>query len=156
MKKITLTLIALCLLANANAQLQCTLDSLHKAKVKINSSYLSQLKSTAIDNNQKAKNLIQGTIHLNNNKRALAPNMVHYVIPVVVHVIHKNGESIGTGSNISVNQIRNQIDTLNNYFKHYGIGFVWQLKCLMALVLMALLDKHMPLMITFLIWTMMI
>ncbi len=123
MKKITSLLFTLCLLASVNAQLHCTLDSLHRAKVKINSSYLSQLKKTAIDNNQKAKNLIQGTIQLNNNKRALAPNMVHYVIPVVVHVIHKTGENIGTGSNISVNQIRNQIDTLNNYFKHYGIGF---------------------------------
>lgn len=37
-------------------------------------------------------------------------------IPVVVHVIHK-GETVGTGTNISVAQIQSQIDALNSDFR---------------------------------------
>src|SRR5690554_5722938 len=37
-------------------------------------------------------------------------------IPVVVHVLH-NGESIGTGLNISMAQIESQIDVLNEDFR---------------------------------------
>lgn len=37
-------------------------------------------------------------------------------IPVVVHVIH-NGESIGTGSNISDSQVQDQINVLNEDFR---------------------------------------
>jgi hypothetical protein len=39
-----------------------------------------------------------------------------YEIPVVVHIIH-NGEPIGTGTNISDNQILSQINVLNKDFK---------------------------------------
>src|SRR5690349_9641962 len=39
-----------------------------------------------------------------------------YVIPVVVHVIH-NGESIGTGTNISEAQIQSQLDVLNQDYQ---------------------------------------
>ncbi len=39
-----------------------------------------------------------------------------YIVPVVVHVIH-NGESIGTGTNISEAQIQSQIDVLNADFR---------------------------------------
>ena len=39
-----------------------------------------------------------------------------YTIPVVVHVIH-NGESIGTGTNISEAQIQSQIDVLNEDYQ---------------------------------------
>lgn len=38
-----------------------------------------------------------------------------YVVPVVIHVIH-NGETIGTGTNISDAQILSQIDVLNKDF----------------------------------------
>ena len=38
------------------------------------------------------------------------------VIPVVVHVIH-NGETVGTGTNISVAQVMSQIDVLNEDFR---------------------------------------
>src|SRR5690606_40649970 len=38
-----------------------------------------------------------------------------YQIPVVVHVIH-NGESVGTGTNISQAAIQSQIDVLNEDF----------------------------------------
>ncbi len=39
-----------------------------------------------------------------------------YLIPVVVHVVH-NGESIGTGSNISLAQVQSQIDVLNEDYR---------------------------------------
>ena len=39
-----------------------------------------------------------------------------YYIPVVVHVVH-NGESIGSGSNISESQILSQIEVLNEDFR---------------------------------------
>ncbi len=39
-----------------------------------------------------------------------------YHIPVVVHVIH-NGEAIGSGANISVAQIKSQIDVLNKDYR---------------------------------------
>lgn len=40
----------------------------------------------------------------------------NYVVPVVVHVIH-NGETVGSGTNISDAQILSQITVLNNDFK---------------------------------------
>lgn len=40
-----------------------------------------------------------------------------YRIPVIVHVIH-NGEEIGTGANISLAQVRSQIDVLNEDFRN--------------------------------------
>ena len=47
--------------------------------------------------------------------RTLAVN-AKWVIPVVVHVIHR-GEAVGTGSNIPMEQIISQINTLNNDFR---------------------------------------
>jgi hypothetical protein len=57
-------------------------------------------------------------------KRGYAQNMTNYVIPIVVHIIHKTADaSPGTGSNISNAQVNNQITKLNEYFKPYGIQF---------------------------------
>jgi hypothetical protein len=41
---------------------------------------------------------------------------VNYVIPVVVHIVHRNGISIGSGHNIAAAQVANQIDALNDAF----------------------------------------
>jgi hypothetical protein len=38
-----------------------------------------------------------------------------YTVPVVVHIIHKN-EPVGTGTNLSVEQIQSQLDVLNRDF----------------------------------------
>ena len=46
---------------------------------------------------------------------------IHRVIPVIVHVLH-NGENIGTYPNIDSNQIKTQIDVLNNDFAGTGAG----------------------------------
>lgn len=45
------------------------------------------------------------------------------LIPVVVHVLHK-GEAIGTGSNLSDNQILSQIDVLNEDFQRHNTDTV--------------------------------
>lgn len=66
-------------------------------------------------------------------KRALLPNSglksfgeeqtTVYQIPVVVHVIH-NGESVGSGSNISDAQIFSQIEVLNEDFRRLNADSV--------------------------------
>jgi hypothetical protein len=43
-----------------------------------------------------------------------------YTIPVVVHVIH-NGEAIGSGTNISNNQILSQINAMNKDFQRLNV-----------------------------------
>ncbi|HCY89890.1 MAG TPA: hypothetical protein DHV17_06490 [Chitinophagaceae bacterium] len=47
------------------------------------------------------------------------PNGPDFIIPVVVHVVH-NGEPLGSGTNISYDQIRSQIDALNAGFSKYN------------------------------------
>jgi hypothetical protein len=49
------------------------------------------------------------------NQRLVDPNGV-ITIPVVVHIIHRNGEAIGTGANLSDAQIQSQITVLNQDF----------------------------------------
>ena len=46
-----------------------------------------------------------------------------YTIPIVVHIIH-NGESIGTGSNISSQQILSQIEVLNEDFRRQNLDAI--------------------------------
>jgi hypothetical protein len=45
-----------------------------------------------------------------------------YTIPTIVHVIH-NGESVGTGLNLSQNQINSQYDVLNEDFRKTNADF---------------------------------
>ncbi|MFZ9980923.1 MAG: M43 family zinc metalloprotease [Cyclobacteriaceae bacterium] len=55
--------------------------------------------------------------HINHRKSGTAAVFAEtYTIPVVVHVIH-NGESVGTGTNISDAQIESQISVLNEDFR---------------------------------------
>jgi hypothetical protein len=42
-----------------------------------------------------------------------------FIVPVVVHIVHGTGESIGTGSNISDAQVENAIEALNQYFSNH-------------------------------------
>ncbi len=51
-----------------------------------------------------------------NNQQLLTHDELHVTIPVVVHVLH-NGESLGSGLNISLAQIQSQIDVLNEDFR---------------------------------------
>jgi Pregnancy-associated plasma protein-A len=49
------------------------------------------------------------------NQRLIDPNGI-ITIPIVVHIIHSPGQSIGTGSNISDAQVQSQIDVINEDF----------------------------------------
>lgn len=51
------------------------------------------------------------------NARTLESSI--YQVPVVVHILHR-GEAIGTGSNLSFNRIRGQIDSLNADFRRFN------------------------------------
>lgn len=56
----------------------------------------------------------------NTNKTTNANHLV--TIPVLFYIVH-NGQPIGTGSNISDNQINSQLIALNDYFSPYNIRF---------------------------------
>jgi hypothetical protein len=45
-----------------------------------------------------------------------------YTIPTIVHVVH-NGEPLGSGSNISYEQVMSQFDVLNEDFRKLGAGY---------------------------------
>ncbi|MDN5204217.1 M43 family zinc metalloprotease [Fulvivirgaceae bacterium BMA10] len=44
-------------------------------------------------------------------------NGAKYEIPVVIHIVHRAGETIGEGSNLSTERIVKQIENLNNDFR---------------------------------------
>lgn len=44
-------------------------------------------------------------------------------IPVVVHVIHDPNDPVGTGTNLSINQVQSQIDKLNDAFRQMNANF---------------------------------
>ena len=55
------------------------------------------------------------------NQKSAKPQLVNYVIPVIVHVIHF-GEAIGTFPNIDSNQVKSQILVMNQDFSGNGAG----------------------------------
>jgi hypothetical protein len=65
-------------------------------------------------NNQKIKDYIAN--NLNGGGGISTLSNPQYLIPVVVHVVHPNGEAVGTGTNISYAQIQSQIAALNAAF----------------------------------------
>ena len=60
------------------------------------------------------QNELSNYISLNLLNSRQSPSI--YTIPVVVHVIYKTGEAIGTGANISYAQIQSQINAMNAAF----------------------------------------
>lgn len=124
MKAITTTILFLLTLFQTLAQtpLYCGHDSLMAYKLRSNPNAYNELRTFMINSKQGSKSLIPGNIRESGSKRSIGPDMAHYVIPIVVHVVHA-GETEGTGSNISNTQITNQVLNLNNYFKPYGIQF---------------------------------
>lgn len=58
---------------------------------------------------------VKQQMELNSENKALSPAIV-YTIPVVVHVVH-NGAAVGTGSNITNEQVISQITVLNQDFR---------------------------------------
>lgn len=76
------------------------------------------------ERNQQFENWIQQKLTTKRfeNQRTQGTQSV-YTIPVVVHVIH-NGEAIGTGTNISDNQILSQIQAMNKDFQRLNADAV--------------------------------
>ena len=99
---------------NHPAGVTCAFDDIHEQKIKNNSEYRKLVE----DFNQK---WASGEIQLK-KKSAMLPV---YQVPVVVHVLHE-GESVGTGFNISDQEVKNGIEYLNNYWRKvagtYGDG----------------------------------
>lgn len=121
MKKTLLILLLASIFSHSFAQ-TCAFDSL-KAKLQQKDSFFNlKHHKQMIANVQASKNYPLGSIQEFYSKRVVAPNMAHYVIPIVVHVVH-DGSAIGTGCNISDAQISHQIDSLNHAFKPYNIQF---------------------------------
>jgi hypothetical protein len=81
--------------------------------------YMQQLKqSKSIHQNEaEFEKWLQSKVNSRSSMfRVQSAGAAPYKIPVVVHVIH-NGETVGTGVNISDEQILSQITVLNNDFK---------------------------------------
>jgi hypothetical protein len=118
MKKTLLFILTTCFLSFASAQVECAhLDI--KSYLQTNDSTFNQRYHQYMINSVAAsKTMTKGEIKEFYAKRSTAPNFTHYIIPIVVHVVHNNGIE-----NISDAQIFNQIDSLNNAFKAYNIQF---------------------------------
>ncbi len=86
---------------SAQNKSECGTDALHNHKMATDTVYAQRMHD--FDANTYA------------SRQATAVNGVH-VIPVVVHVMHK-GEPLGTGVNITDEQIRQQIKSINERFR---------------------------------------
>ena len=103
MKKVTFYLSALLLTSSVYAQKKCaTMDVLH---------HRAQKDPSVMLRLQEGEEKYQQWI-----ANPDSPKRVDLRIPVVVHVLH-NGEALGTGSNISDEQIYSQIERLNIDFQ---------------------------------------
>ncbi len=77
----------------------------------------NQIQAKDPDFNLRREQIEQFTEHyLQHAEQAKGTRATIYRIPVVVHVIH-NGQSIGTGANISNNQVYSQIAILNKDYR---------------------------------------
>lgn len=132
LKLILSSIIAFAFFSNAQAQLECAYDVKTNYLDSADSTYLSAYKKQKISNSINAGSFqaIQyapyiapsGTQNLNSNYSN--SGAFFYVIPVVFHVIHDvNDANPGTNTNVSNEQIYNQLDTLNKYFNPYHIKF---------------------------------
>lgn len=105
MKQITLLFSLVVLFLNSSAQELCGTEELHSYKMNTDLEYRARYYAM-----QEEVNSI-----IENGDANRGGGEEHYVIPVVVHVIHL-GEPVGTGSNISDAQIIGAINGLNQRF----------------------------------------
>ncbi len=102
-----LLIIALIIEINiSHAQEVCGTDDLHKSLLQSNPEYKKLIL-------QQEKDIKEEIIK---RRQAKLDDNAVYTIPLVVHVIHK-GEAIGSGSNISDNQIYSAIQGVNERFR---------------------------------------
>lgn len=90
---------------SASAQDLCGTDEFHSHKMNTDLEYRENYNRIQSD----MQNIIDNGLAERSGEEE------HYVIPVVVHVIHL-GEAVGTGSNISEEQIQGALDGLNERF----------------------------------------
>jgi|SRR6218665_1209561 len=103
-------ILSLLLLIQAQAQ-ECGTDEIQHAQMQSNPEYAAMV--------QTLENQLQDRISAQSENRM--DDAILY-IPIVVHVIH-TGEAIGTGNNISNNQILNTIRGMNTRFRNLnGLG----------------------------------
>lgn len=132
LKLILSSIIAFSFFSNAQAQLECGYDVKTNYLDSADSTFLSAYRKQKISNSINAENFQtfqyapyiapNNTQNLNSNNSN--SGAFFYVIPVVFHVIHDvNDVSPGTNTNVSNEQIYNQLDTLNKYFNPYHIKF---------------------------------
>ena len=94
-----------CLVLNfAQAQEQCGTDAIHEKMMAANPEYAKRMRD------------FDALPHNTTTKR-MTPATATYIIPVVVHVMHK-GEALGQGTNISDEKIRNMIKFLNQSYSN--------------------------------------
>jgi hypothetical protein len=100
---------------------QCATDFIHNNLMQTDSAYRNQI----VTLESQVEAITQN--HSNNKLRSTL-----YTIPVVVHVIHL-GEPLGTGSNITDNQIQQAIAGLNDRFRNVnGLGVDVELEFCLA------------------------
>ena len=89
----------------------CGTDELHRSLMQNDSNYRNHID----DLNSKVRHIIK-------NKKVGLDKSALFHIPIVVHVIHL-GEPVGSGTNISDNQIHEAILGLNEYYQNSnGLG----------------------------------
>jgi hypothetical protein len=104
MKKLFLLSLGLCNLLVVSAQVRCY-------------SHEHMVKQLANDANFAAMhNALEDAALLEDAKGDHKKTRVLVTIPVVVHILH-NGQAIGNGPNLAVNQIESQIEALNEDFR---------------------------------------
>jgi hypothetical protein len=119
MKKILLLVsLTLGFLSFVSAQVECAHSDIKNYLQANDSTFNQRYHQYMINSVAASKTIPKGEIKELYTKRSTAPNFTHYIIPVVVHVVHNNGVE-----NISDAQIFHQIDSLNHAFKPYNIQF---------------------------------
>lgn len=91
----------------------CGSDVLMKELIKINPKIEGRIKMIDDD----IRN------HNKENQNARLAGNETITIPIGIIIVHNSFDAIGTGTNISDNQVNDQIAALNDYFSPYGINF---------------------------------
>lgn len=103
----------------------CGTDFFHNQRMKNDEEYRNRYNKTNLEIQKKTSKL---------NKKASSSV---YKIPVVVHIMHK-GEAVGTGTNISDEDVKRGINYLNNYWrkiassKGFGSGVDMKIEFVLA------------------------
>jgi len=110
-RKLFLLFLLFFYLSNSYAQTLCNFDSVQDL-----------FYSTFPASSQDMGNDEQTMQEMMENHQHSIMNGATYVIPVVFHILHKDDEAIGTGSNISKQRVIQALQDLNDHFSNAGGG----------------------------------